>query len=90
MWDVSKGLGEAFGDVESYFAQCKFNNCRHQTEPGCAVRAALESGELPRERWENYQQLKRESKYSGDKAGYLRQKQQWQKEISMWSKHHKK
>jgi ribosome biogenesis GTPase len=90
MWDVSKGLGEAFGDVESYFAQCKFNNCRHQTEPGCAVRAALESGELPRERWESYLQLKREAKYFDDKAGYLRQKQQWQKEISMWSKHLKK
>ncbi len=90
MWDVSKGLGEAFGDVESYFGQCKFNNCRHQTEPGCAVRAALDSGELPRERWESYLQLKREAKFSDDKAGYLRQKQQWQKEISMWNKHHKK
>lgn len=90
MWDVSKGLGEAFGDVESYFGQCKFNNCCHQTEPGCAVRAALDSGELPRERWESYLQLKREAKFSDDKAGYLRQKQQWQKEISMWNKHHKK
>ena len=90
MWDVSKGLGEAFGDVESYFGQCKFNNCRHQAEPGCAVRAALDSGELPRERWESYLQLKREAKFSDDKAGYLRQKQQWQKEISMWNKHHKK
>lgn len=90
MWDVSKGLGEAFGDVESYFGQCKFNNCRHQAEPGCAVRAALDSGELPRERWESYLQLKREAKFSDDKAGYLRQKQQWQKEISMWNKHVKK
>ena len=90
MWDVSKGLGEAFGDVESYFGQCKFNNCHHQTEPGCAVRAALDSGELPRERWESYLQLKREAKFSDDKAGYLRQKQQWQKEISMWNKHVKK
>ena len=90
MWDVSKGLGEAFGDVESYFGQCKFNNCCHQTEPGCAVRAALDGGELPRERWESYLQLKREAKFSDDKAGYLRQKQQWQKEISMWNKHHKK
>ena len=90
MWDVSKGLGEAFGDVESYFGQCKFNNCCHRTEPGCAVRAALDSGELPRERWESYLQLKREAKFSDDKAGYLRQKQQWQKEISMWNKHHKK
>ena len=35
-------LGEAFSDVESYFGQCKFSDCRHQTEPGCAIRAAVE------------------------------------------------
>ena len=46
MWDVSIGLGEAFSDVESYFGLCKFRNCRHQTGPGCAVRAAIESEAL--------------------------------------------
>jgi ribosome biogenesis GTPase len=90
MWDVSIGLGEAFSDVEVYFGQCKFRDCRHQREPGCAVRAAIESGELSIDRWESYLQLKREAKYSGDKTGYLRQKQQWQKGIAMWNKQMKK
>jgi ribosome biogenesis GTPase len=90
MWDVSTGLGEAFSDVESYIGLCKFSDCRHQTEPGCAVKAAIMSGELSEERWESYLQLKREAKYSDDKAGYLRQKQQWHKDIAKWSKQRKK
>jgi ribosome biogenesis GTPase len=90
MWDVSIGLGEAFCDVESFFGRCKFSDCRHQAEPGCAVRAAIMSGELSGERWESYLKLKREAKYSDDKAGYLRQKQKWQKGIAKWSKDMKK
>jgi ribosome biogenesis GTPase len=90
MWDVSTGLGEAFSDVESYFGQCKFSDCRHQTEPGCAVRAAVECGELSNDRWESYLKLKREARFSDDKAGYLRQKQQLHKDISKWSKQMKK
>lgn len=38
MWDASKGLGEAFDDVEHFLGLCRFSDCRHQTEPGCAVR----------------------------------------------------
>ncbi|MGI6188348.1 MAG: ribosome small subunit-dependent GTPase A [Clostridiales bacterium] len=90
MWDVSIGLGEAFSDVESYFGLCKFRNCRHQTEPGCAVRAAIESGELSIERWESYLKLEREAKFSDNKEGFLRQKQQWHKELAKWSKQIKK
>jgi len=72
MWDVSQGLGEAFGDVEQYFGKCKFKDCKHQTEPGCAVKAAIENGELPLERWNSYLNLKREAKFSDDKGAYLR------------------
>ena len=86
MWDVSTGLGEAFSDVESYFGRCKFNDCCHQNEPGCAVRAAIESGELPRERWESYAKFLREAKFADGKSGYLRQKQQWQKDIAKKTK----
>lgn len=90
MWDVSKGLGEAFTDVESYFDKCRFSDCRHQSEPGCAVRAAIESGELQAERWNSYISLKREAKFTDDKAGYLREKQQWHKDIAKLSKQLKK
>jgi ribosome biogenesis GTPase len=68
--------------VERYFGLCKFRDCRHQSEPGCAVKAAIECGELPQERWDSYLRLKEEARYSEDKAGYLREKQQWHKSIS--------
>lgn len=90
MWDVSTGLNEAFGDVEQYFGKCKFSDCKHQTEPGCAVRAAIESGELSPERWDSYYKLKHEARYSDDKGAYLRQKQQWHKGIAKYNKQRKK
>lgn len=83
MWDVGFGLGEAFNDVESYIGHCKFKDCRHQNEPGCAIKKALENGELSPERWESYLKLKNEARYSDDKEGYMRQKQKWQKSIAM-------
>jgi len=86
MWDVGMGLGEAFTDVEQYFRKCKFTDCNHNNEPGCAVKAAIENGELSIERWNSYINLKREAKYSDDKVGYLRQKQEWQKKIAKLSK----
>lgn len=82
MWDVSGGLGEAFTDVEQYLGKCRFSDCRHQTEPGCAIREAIANGELSRERWESYISLKTEAKYSDDKAAFLRQKQQRNKYIA--------
>lgn len=90
MWDVSQGLGEAFDDEEQYFGKCKFNDCSHQTEPGCAVKAAIENGDLPLERWNSYLNLRREAEFTDDKGAYLRQKQQWHKEIVKRSKQMKK
>lgn len=90
MWDVSVGLNEAFGDVEIYFDKCKFRDCSHQFEPGCAVKAAIERGELSKERWESYLKLKQEAEYTEDKANYLRKKQEWHKDLSKRSKIMKK
>lgn len=61
LWDVGPGaLDEAFGDVEELAAACRFSDCSHETEPGCAVRAALAEGSLPRERYASWQKLQRE------------------------------
>jgi ribosome biogenesis GTPase len=54
------GLEETFADVEELAAACRFNDCAHSSEPGCAVRAALASGELSRERYASWQKLQRE------------------------------
>jgi len=60
LWNVGDGLQHTFEDVDGFAAQCRFNDCAHGSEPGCAVRAALVSGELPRERWDSYVKLQRE------------------------------
>lgn len=86
MWDVSNGLGEAFSDVEQYLGKCKFSDCKHQTEPGCAIKEAIANGELSRERWESYINLKTEAKYSDDKIAFLRQKQQRNKNIAKFNR----
>lgn len=79
MWDVSSGLGETFSDIEQYFPLCRFSDCRHLSEPGCAVNAAIENGELSRERWNSYLKLKNEAKYTENKNKYLRERQQLHK-----------
>ncbi len=58
--DNDDGLARTFEDVEELFGRCKFGNCGHGNEPGCAVKAALNDGSLPVERWESYGKLQRE------------------------------
>jgi ribosome biogenesis GTPase len=53
-------LDSAFADIAELAGQCKFNDCAHSSEPDCAVRAALETGELDPDRWGNYVKLQRE------------------------------
>jgi ribosome biogenesis GTPase / thiamine phosphate phosphatase len=60
LWDASQGLGETFEDVTRLFGDCRFSDCAHEREPGCAVRAALDDGTLDASRWESYQKLQRE------------------------------
>jgi len=67
LWDAGSSLGETFGDVESVAAACYFSNCSHDTEPGCAVREALASGALDRDRYESYVKLEKELEYLDSK-----------------------
>jgi ribosome biogenesis GTPase len=60
LWDSEEGLERAFEDVESLIADCRFSDCAHDTEPGCAVRSALADGRLESERFESYRKLQRE------------------------------
>ncbi len=90
MWEVSEGLSDAFQDVEIWLGQCRFSDCAHRSEPGCALRAAVKRGELDEARLESYLQLKAEAEFADDKAAFLRRKQQWHKEISKFSKQLKK
>ena len=60
LWVADEGLGAAFEDIAELAAHCRFSDCRHETEPGCAVRAALDDGTLARDRWERYRALEAE------------------------------
>lgn len=81
LWDCADGLSQSFADVEQYFGKCKFNDCRHQSEPGCAVKSAIENGDLSEKRWNDYLRLKKESAFSEGKSDYLYQKWQRNKKI---------
>lgn len=61
----STDLSKTFSELESLAYQCKFRNCTHTNEPGCAVLAAIERGELDIRRLENYRKLQHESSYDG-------------------------
>ena len=60
MTDNRAGLSQVHADVESLFDDCRFRDCAHGSEPGCAVRAALASGRLDASRWAGYQKLLKE------------------------------
>ena len=82
MWEAEDGISRGFPDVEEHLGHCRFSDCRHQGEPGCAVAEAIRRGELSPERWESYRKLREESRLSGSKADFLREKQRRQKELS--------
>ena len=87
MWDVSEGLGSAFADVERYLGTCRFSDCRHETEPGCAIKAAIGRGELELSRWESYRKLKEEDV---DRDEMMRRKNEWAKGVAKFTKQRKK
>jgi ribosome biogenesis GTPase len=92
MWAVSDGLDTAFAEIEDLAKRCKFNDCSHQSEPGCAVKAALESGELTEERWKNYLKLRKEAAFAQQKetiAARLRDKAR-DRSLSKFQKEFKK
>lgn len=60
LWGDQKGLEETFDDIVELTRQCKFTDCQHRTEPGCAIKKALEDGALDRDRYNNYLRLQRE------------------------------
>jgi len=75
LWGADTGLAQNFSDVADLIRHCRFRNCHHQTEPGCAVKAALATGQLTTERGQSYQKLQAENAYSHDTQAYLAQKQ---------------
>lgn len=61
LWDAEAGVGQVFSEIEELAEECRFHDCAHDTEPGCAVLAAIEEGSLPERRLESYRKLLREN-----------------------------
>jgi ribosome biogenesis GTPase len=60
LWETDDVVGETFADIAALAASCRFRDCQHDTEPGCAVKAAVEAGDLDAGRYANYLKLQGE------------------------------
>ena len=68
LWEGDDALGEVFEDIELLAMRCRFTNCGHDTEPGCAVKAALDEGTLDAARFASYAKLQRELRFVAAKS----------------------
>ncbi|WP_436777641.1 ribosome small subunit-dependent GTPase A [Yinghuangia sp. YIM S09857] len=66
--DAQDGLEQTFAEIEQHAQHCRFADCSHLREPGCAVLAAVEAGEIPRRRLDSYHQLMRENAYAASRT----------------------
>ncbi|MEM7648018.1 MAG: ribosome small subunit-dependent GTPase A [Cyanobacteria bacterium P01_A01_bin.70] len=92
LWSANTGLAETFGDIQALAADCKFRDCQHQSEPGCAVQAAIATGELTTARLQSYQKLQREQQWieqRQDTQTRLNTKRRW-KQMSKTIRQHQK
>lgn len=90
MWKAGKGIEHAFSDIEKLAEKCRFHNCTHTSEPGCAVRAAMEDGMIDEERLKAYKKLKAENSYMEDTGNYMLAKKKKFKEIAKYNKNNLK
>jgi ribosome biogenesis GTPase len=82
LWDSDEGLSHAFEDIEALAENCKFRNCGHNGEPGCAVEAAILGGQLAAERLDHHRKLQAELRHlerKDDPALARQQKERWKK-----------
>lgn len=86
MWDSGDGIDAAFADIEGLSCACRYADCTHTAEPGCAVLRALADGTLDAARLASYRKLKTENDYAADNSRYLEAKRTKFKEIAKINK----
>lgn len=86
LWGGARGINDTFGDINELGSRCKFKDCRHITEPNCAVKKAVEDGLLPETRLKSYSKLAREVNYENLKESMTTsravERAKWDKIIS--------
>ncbi len=90
MWDNADGIEKTFADIDILSKKCKFSDCSHISEPGCAIQNAIADGTLDKDRWEAYLKLKIENAVAADGSQYLISKRAKFKEIAKKNKASKK
>src|SRR5512140_2495802 len=93
LWGETSTVAESFDDIDELILKCKFTNCRHETEPGCAVRQALDEGALDPGRFASYQKLQKELAYLARKQDILEQlkeKERWKKLTARHKRYYKR
>ena len=88
LWGEEGALDDAFEDIEGLAGNCRFTDCQHGSEPGCAVRAAIQRGDIDAARFQSYLRLKRELRYLEARRNdrtRIEEKERWKK-ISQWAK----
>src|SRR5262249_35961323 len=92
LWDGDAGLDLTFADVAAVAQQCAFRDCRHQSEPNCAVQQALQEGRLAAERFQNYRKMEKELRHlegRPDARLQREQKKEWAKIPARMQKGHR-
>ncbi|MEO0490913.1 MAG: ribosome small subunit-dependent GTPase A [Cyanobacteria bacterium J06659_2] len=92
LWSSETSLDSTYADIDALAQQCRFSDCRHQQEPGCAVQAAITADELAPDRLYSYQKLQKEQQYLARKSNPQEQqnsKKRW-KTITKSMRHSKK
>ncbi len=92
MWADEDHPQQAFKDIEALAEECRFRDCQHHAEPGCAVRAAIRAGDLDVTRLQGFRKLQKELDHLArrqDHRARLEEKAKWKK-ISQWSKKNRK
>jgi ribosome biogenesis GTPase / thiamine phosphate phosphatase len=91
LWESPDGLSETFSEIEELASTCRFRDCGHHDEPGCAVIEAIEAGQISAERLVSYQKLQKELAYlerKADKRAQAEEKRHW-KNITKQVRHKK-
>ena len=90
LWDTQESLDSGFQDIEALADVCKFNDCQHNNEPGCAIQEALTTGELPNDRYASYVKLQKELAFldrKRDRAAQGEERDKWKKITKSLRKH---
>lgn len=93
LWDTSDGVSASFKDIEELAEDCRFRDCKHEKEPGCAIREAIYTGALKEERYKSYVKLMRELAHierKNDAAAQKVERGKWKQIAKMQKSHYSK